>query len=134
MINGVQKIDIADLRTNTDYTDITESTQTVKWFWEILGSLSDAELAEFLHFVTGSTKVPIGGFKHLYGSKGPMKFSLQLKKTQGLPTAHAWYYFLSDLTDLMSFNRLELNLYPNKEKLKYDLLYAIKETSGFGLQ
>eukprot|EP01127_Copromyxa_protea_P005702 TRINITY_DN15568_c0_g1_i1.p1 TRINITY_DN15568_c0_g1~~TRINITY_DN15568_c0_g1_i1.p1 ORF type:complete len:478 (-),score=49.27 TRINITY_DN15568_c0_g1_i1:63-1355(-) len=122
IVCGSQTIDISDLRANTDYTDIEESSATIKWFWEILGTMSEPNLHQFLHFVTGSTKVPVGGFKHLCGSKGPLKFNIQLKKTSGLPTAHS------------CFNRLELAVYNNKDKLKSDLLYAITETTGFGLQ
>lgn len=91
IVNGSPKIDISDLKANTDYTDIDESSQTIKWFWELLANMSEQHLQQFLHFVTGSTKVPIGGFKHLCGSKGPLKFNIQQKKIPGLPTAHSWY-------------------------------------------
>lgn len=134
-MSGSPTIDISDLRGNTDYTDMDESCQTVKWFWEILATLSDQQLQQFLHFVTGSTKVPIGGFKHLCGSKGPLKFNIQHKKVPGLPSAHSWFgNYITFSLPFSSFNRLELATYNSKDKLKTDLLFAITETTGFGLQ
>jgi len=122
IVSGSSKIDIEDLKQNSEYTDFTENTQTVKWFWEIVSSLTHEELSQLLHFITGSTKVPIGGFAHLYGSNGPQKFSIHQKKIVGLPTAHS------------CFNRLELCVYKSKEKLKQELLCAVKETKGFGME
>jgi hypothetical protein len=87
-----------------------------------MSSLSQDELRSFLQFTTGSNKVPIGGFAHLYGSNGPQKFTIVPKKTHGLPTAHS------------CFNRLDLPNIADKEKFKKDLLYAINETQGFGLE
>jgi len=84
--------------------------------------LSQDELKKFLQFSTGSNKVPLGGFLHLYGSNGPQKFTITPKKVAGLPTAHS------------CFNRLELPGYTDKDKLKRDLLYIITETCGFGLE
>lgn len=43
----------------------------VKWLWEVLESLENSERAEFLQFVTGSSKVPLDGFKGLIGMRGP---------------------------------------------------------------
>ena len=44
----------------------TDSPQ-VQWLWEILDSLDQSERAEFLQFVTGSSKIPLDGFKGLVG-------------------------------------------------------------------
>jgi len=86
-------------------------------------TLSQEELRSFLQFTTGSNKVPVGGFSHLYGSNGPQKFTIVPKKIPGLPTAHS------------CFNRLDLpSYYTDKEKLKKDLLFATTETHCFGLE
>eukprot|EP01125_Pyxidicula_operculata_P002324 TRINITY_DN12211_c0_g1_i1.p1 TRINITY_DN12211_c0_g1~~TRINITY_DN12211_c0_g1_i1.p1 ORF type:complete len:473 (+),score=88.07 TRINITY_DN12211_c0_g1_i1:162-1580(+) len=123
ILGGLSEFDIEDLRSNTVYSDgFTESTNSVKLFWEVLSTLSQSDLEHFLQFTTGSSKVPVGGFAHLYGSNGAQKFTIIPKKTEGLPTAHA------------CFNRLELPQYTDKDKLKKDLMYAIKETHGFGLE
>jgi len=123
LICGIQQIDINDLRANTEYGEgFSESTQTIKLFWEVLLQFQEDELSKFLQFTTGTSKVPVGGFCHLSGSNGPQKIQIIPKKLYGLPTAHS------------CFNRLELPVYTDKEKLKRELLYAITETSGFGLE
>jgi len=122
IISGISEIDLVDLKANTIYKVFSENHPTIKWFWEIISTFSKDELKQFLLFVTGSSKVPIGGFAHLLGSNGPEKFLIQLKETSGLPTAHS------------CFNRLELNVYKSSEALKKELLLAIKETKGFGLE
>jgi len=120
---GKQKIDRNDFKANTVYGDgLSESSAVVKMFWEILSTLQEEEFIKFIQFTTGTTKVPVGGFAHLYGSNGPQKFQIWQKKVQGLPTAHA------------CFNRLELPMCTDKEKLKKELLLAINETAGFCLE
>ena len=39
----------------------------MKWFWEIVESYSDEMRARLLQFVTGSSRVPLQGFKALQG-------------------------------------------------------------------
>jgi hypothetical protein len=123
LLAGSRDIDINDLKNNTDYGEgFSDSNPVIKLFWEVMMTLSQEELRSFLQFTTGSNKVPIGGFSHLYGSNGPQKFTIIPKKVAGLPTAHS------------CFNRLDLPSYTEKDKLKKDLLYAITETHGFGLE
>jgi len=123
LLAGNKDIDINDLKLNTEYGEgYSESQPVIKLFWEVMSSLSQEELRFFLQFTTGSNKVPIGGFSHLYGSNGPQKFTIVQKKVAGLPTAHS------------CFNRLDLPSIADKDKFKKDLLYAITETHGFGLE
>jgi len=122
IISGIEVIDIQDLKANTEYIDLTPNHTTVKYFWDVISAFSQEDLQKLIFFCTGSTRVPIGGFAHLYGSQGPQRFQIKLKPVQGLPVAHA------------CFNRLELNSYKTKEKLLQELLTAIRETKGFGLE
>eukprot|EP01120_Amphizonella_sp_Union-15-10_P000674 TRINITY_DN1070_c0_g2_i1.p1 TRINITY_DN1070_c0_g2~~TRINITY_DN1070_c0_g2_i1.p1 ORF type:complete len:451 (+),score=83.38 TRINITY_DN1070_c0_g2_i1:72-1424(+) len=123
LLGGSAEIDLEDLINNTEYPgDINSQSLVVKWFWEVVRGMSQKELKRLLHFVTGTTKVPIGGFAHLYGSNGPQKFTIINSKRSGLPSAHS------------CFNRLELPEYPSQDRLKNSLLYAINETQGFGLE
>jgi len=120
---GSPQIDKNDLKAHTEYGEgFSESSPVIKMFWEIFSTFQDDEVAKFLQFTTGTNKVPVGGFAHLYGSNGPQRLQISPKKVCGLPTAHS------------CFNRLELPNYSDKEKLKKDLLLAISETSGFGLE
>jgi len=123
MLCGSQDIDLKELQENTDYGEGYGVTlPVIMLFWEVMDKLSQEELKKFLHFTTGSTRVPLGGFAHLYGSSGPQKFQISPKKTPGLPTAHA------------CFNRLEIAQYSDADQLHKELLLAINETQGFGLE
>lgn len=44
--------------------------------WQALQELDNSERAEFIQFVTGSSKVPVEGFKGLRGPNGVCKFNI----------------------------------------------------------
>ena len=123
LISGTPEIDIDDLKNNTEYTGYTTSAPQVRWFWEVVKDLSEEDRARLLMFVTGTSKVPLDGFKALQGISGPQRF--QIHKSYGggqrLCSAHT------------CFNQLDLPEYNTKEELKDRLLFAIREGSeGFG--
>lgn len=62
ILNGQPFIDVYDWRINSIYKGYSENSPVINNFWEILGNLSQEELARFLQFCTGSSRVPIGGF------------------------------------------------------------------------
>jgi len=41
MISGLPKIDIDDLKANTNYQGYAATDQYIKWFWEIMEELDD---------------------------------------------------------------------------------------------
>ncbi|GER32833.1 E3 ubiquitin-protein ligase UPL1 [Striga asiatica] len=123
LISGLPEIDLADLKANTEYTGYTPASSVVQWFWEVVEAFSKEDMARFLQFVTGTSKVPLEGFKALQGISGPQKF--QIHKAYGaperLPSAHT------------CFNQLDLPEYSSKEQLQGRLFLAIHEASeGFG--
>jgi HECT-domain (ubiquitin-transferase) len=123
LISGLPNIDLEDLQANTDYYNYTKDSQVILWLWEVLYEFSHEERAEFLQFVTGSSKVPLEGFKALPGLGGLQKFQIHKSFTSHdrLPTAHT------------CMNQLDLPEYPSKEKLKNRLKLAISEgKEGFG--
>ena len=65
LISGLPEIDIDDLRANTEYAGYTAASQSIQWFWKIVRELSKQELALLVQFVTGTSKVPLEGFKAL---------------------------------------------------------------------
>ena len=68
IISGLGKIDVADWRKHTRLKHCTTSTPVVQWFWRIVTSHYDEEKrARLLQFVTGSSRVPLQGFKALQG-------------------------------------------------------------------
>ncbi|KAG0451469.1 hypothetical protein HPP92_026409 [Vanilla planifolia] len=123
LISGLPEIDVIDLKANTEYTGYTSASTVINWFWEVVKSFSKEDMARFLQFVTGTSKVPLEGFKALQGISGPQR--LQIHKAYGaperLPSAHT------------CFNQLDLPEYSSKEQLEDRLMLAIHEASeGFG--
>lgn len=81
------------------------------------------DLALMVQFVTGTSKVPLEGFKGLQGISGPQKFQIHKAYGSGtrLPSAHT------------CFNQLDLPEYESKEALVNRLMTAIHEgAEGFG--
>lgn len=123
LISGLPEIDLDDLEANTEYTGYTAASPVVQWFWEVLHTFNKEDMARLLQFITGTSKVPLEGFKALQGISGPQR--CQIHKAYGaperLPTAHT------------CFNQLDLPEYSSKEQLEERLLLAIHEASeGFG--
>ncbi|CAK9145116.1 unnamed protein product [Ilex paraguariensis] len=123
LISGLPEIDFDDLKANSEYTGYTAASIVVQWFWEVVKAFNKEDMARFLQFVTGTSKVPLEGFKALQGISGPQRF--QIHKAYGaperLPSAHT------------CFNQLDLPEYTSKDQLQERLLLAIHEASeGFG--
>ena len=70
MISGLPVVDIEDLKDNVIYKNFTKQSPAILWLWEVLEELNNSERAEFIQFITGSSKVPVEGFKGLRGSNG----------------------------------------------------------------
>ncbi len=64
----------------------------ITWFWRALRSFDQADRANFLQFVTGTSKVPLTGFASLEGMNGVQKFQIHRddRSTDRLPCAHTW--------------------------------------------
>ncbi|KAJ1675494.1 E3 ubiquitin-protein ligase tom1, partial [Spiromyces aspiralis] len=124
LISGMPDIDVDDWRNNTEYHGgYNMSSAQIQWFWRAVRSFDQEERAKLLQFVTGTSKVPIGGFSKLRGSSGVQKFQIHrdFSSTNRLPTAHT------------CFNQLDLPMYESYETLRSQLLLAISECStGFG--
>merc|ERR1740117_2538952 len=122
LISGLPEIDLDDLRKNCEYHNYTEATPQIQWFWKILGEFTKEERAWFLQFVTGTSQVPLEGFKGLIGMRGPQKFSIhRAEGNDRLPSAHT------------CFNQLDLPEYATEEQLRAKLVQAVHEAhEGFG--
>lgn len=64
---GLGKIDISDWKANTRLKHCTPDSNIVKWFWKAVESFDEERRARLLQFVTGSSRVPLQGFKALQG-------------------------------------------------------------------
>lgn len=76
LISGLPDIDVDDWRANTEYHNYTANSPQVTWFWRIVRGMSNEEKAKLLQFVTGTSKVPLNGFKDLEGMQGNTLFSI----------------------------------------------------------
>eukprot|EP01084_Bolivina_argentea_P213037 361971_1 len=125
LICGMPDIDIADMMANTEYHGgLTKNTQLIVWFWQCVQEMDKEERALLLQFITGTSKVPIGGFKALPGMDGIQRLQIHATAAQAdhlLPSAHT------------CFNQLDLPRYSTKQILKQKVMLAIRECSqGFG--
>uniref|UniRef100_A0A182PM73 HECT-type E3 ubiquitin transferase n=1 Tax=Anopheles epiroticus TaxID=199890 RepID=A0A182PM73_9DIPT len=75
---GIQNIDLRDWKRNTLYKgDYYPNHVVIQWFWRAVLSFSNEMRARLLQFVTGTSRVPMNGFKELYGSNGPQMFTIE---------------------------------------------------------
>ncbi|XP_015206541.1 E3 ubiquitin-protein ligase HACE1 isoform X1 [Lepisosteus oculatus] len=116
LLSGMPEIDVNDWKKNTEYTsgyDLEEPV--IKWFWEVVESLTQEERVLLLQFVTGSSRVPHGGFAYLMGGSGLQKFTI------------AAVPYTSNLlpTSSTCINMLKLPEYPKQEILRDRLLVAL---------
>ena len=56
IISGEQVFDVAVWKKTMKYDSLTKDDNQAKWFWEILESFDQAELSQYIHFVSGNTK------------------------------------------------------------------------------
>ncbi|KAI1885580.1 hypothetical protein AGOR_G00205270 [Albula goreensis] len=103
LLSGMPEIDVTDWNRNTEYTsgyDLDEPV--IKWFWEVVQSLTQEERVLLLQFVTGSSRVPT-------------KFTI------------AAVPYIANLlpTSSTCINMLKLPEYPSQEVLRDRLLVAL---------
>lgn len=118
------EIDVEDLRRNTLYSgvyvvgDDNQEHPTVKLFWEVLRSMSNAERQKVLKFVTSTPRAPLLGFSHLRP-----RFSIRDSSVDEdrLPSAST------------CANLLKLPRYTSAKTLREKLMYAINAGAGFDL-
>lgn len=121
LIGGIAEIDVEDWKKHTDYRGYQESDETIKWFWQVISEWDNEQKARLLQFTTGTSRIPVNGFKDLQGSDGPRRFTIEKAgEVQQLPKSHT------------CFNRVDLPPYPDYETLKQKLTLAVEETIGFG--
>lgn len=118
LVEGVQEIDISELKRATRYVGWDPSHKTVKDFWSIVRKYDDRMKRKLLEFVTASDRVPVGGIKNI-------QFVVQKNgEEEGsdghLPTAYTCY------------GTLLLPEYRDRDVLKERLAMALENAQGFG--
>ena len=128
LINGTPFIDVDDWRLNTQYKNYNDYDNVIINFWDIISNLSQEDLSNFLLFCTGSSRVPIGGFKSLESNRGQIsKFEIvKINYVSGAKN------FLRVHT---CFNRLDLPEYPDKFTLEKAVKFALEnQVLGYGIE
>uniref|UniRef100_A0A8B9HWF7 E3 ubiquitin-protein ligase HACE1 n=1 Tax=Astyanax mexicanus TaxID=7994 RepID=A0A8B9HWF7_ASTMX len=116
LLSGMPEIDVLDWKRNTEYTSGYDTEEPViQWFWDVVESLTQEERVLLLQFVTGSSRVPHGGFAFIMGGSGLQKFTI------------AAVPYTSNLlpTSSTCINMLKLPEYPSKDVLRDRLLVAL---------
>ncbi|KAH6609908.1 hect domain-containing [Trichoderma cornu-damae] len=65
IVEGVQDIDISELRRYTRYVGWDASHHTIRDFWSIVKRYDDQMKRKLLEFVTASDRIPVGGMRNL---------------------------------------------------------------------
>lgn len=94
LIGGIAEIDVDDWKKHTDYRGYTESDEVIQFFWQTVRSWDGEQKSRLLQFTTGTSRIPVNGFKDLQGSDGPRRFTIEKAgEINNLPKAHTWYVF-----------------------------------------
>ncbi|KAK6336005.1 hypothetical protein TWF730_003379 [Orbilia blumenaviensis] len=121
LIGGIADIDVDDWKKHTDYRGYTETDEVIQNFWKCVRSWDAEQKSRLLQFTTGTSRIPVNGFKDLQGSDGPRRFTIEKAGEQlHLPKSHT------------CFNRLDLPPYKSYDALAQKLALAVEETMGFG--
>mmetsp|Transcript_12967 Transcript_12967/g.16829 ORF Transcript_12967/g.16829 Transcript_12967/m.16829 type:complete len:700 (-) Transcript_12967:357-2456(-) len=124
---GTTEIDVEDWKNNVTYRrefkEQGAEHPVIVWFWQVLHELNDQEKSKLLQFITGSSRVPIGGFAG-FDSGSSMLISIESidQSISVFPRAHT------------CFNRMELPLYDSKEELENRVRFVLEFTNGFNLE
>merc|ERR1712136_476652 len=118
---GIGSIDVKDWKHNTVYKgDYHPNHIVIQWFWRVVLSFNNEMRSRLLQFVTGTSRVPMNGFKELYGSNGPQPFTIEKwGSPNNFPRAHT------------CFNRLDLPPYESYQQLRDRMIRAIEGSEGF---
>lgn len=102
LIGGMSEIDVDDWKKFTDYRGFTEQDQVVQWFWQCVRAWPTEKKSRLLQFATGTSRIPVNGFKDLQGSDGPRRFTIEKSgDINQLPKSHTCFNRI-DLPDRKS--------------------------------
>ncbi|KAG9508647.1 E3 ubiquitin-protein ligase NEDD4, partial [Fragariocoptes setiger] len=118
---GIGEIDVKDWKRHTVYKSGYHPYHIViQWFWRVVLSFNNEMRSRLLQFVTGTSRVPMNGFKELYGSNGLQSFTIERWGTpENLPRSHT------------CFNRIDLPPYESYQDLRGKLIKAIEGSETF---
>uniref|UniRef100_K3X473 HECT-type E3 ubiquitin transferase n=1 Tax=Globisporangium ultimum (strain ATCC 200006 / CBS 805.95 / DAOM BR144) TaxID=431595 RepID=K3X473_GLOUD len=123
-----QEIDVDDWERHTVVSANLQPHNVLKWFWAIVREMPNEYRRRLLHFATGSSRVPIGGFAALTSIDGRLcRFTLNgvmWDRATACITA-------SCIVSRACLNRLDVPLFDSKELLEM-AIYSILDTELHG--
>lgn len=117
LVCGSRELNVRDWKLNTVYEGYNENSPAIKLFWDAIQEMSRVERLKLLQFITGTSCVPVEGFRELNPSFSVTK--LFHGSSNHYPIVHT------------CLNRIEIPLYDNVKHCKAMLLKAIKLSKGF---
>jgi hypothetical protein len=120
LVEGLKSIDIDDWKKHSIFKDfnLNEEVRHKEWFWRIVESSSEEHRVNLLKFVTGSSRVPVGGFSQLSkdGKKKPftirrlpgdadtnrLPFARTCSNTISIPAYKSYEEFKSKLVEIIT--------------------------------
>lgn len=92
--------------------------EVIQWFWQCVRSWPAERKSRLLQFATGTSRIPVNGFKDLQGSDGPRRFTIEKSGDPSqLPKSHT------------CFNRIDLPPYRDYATLENKLTLAVEYVS-----
>lgn len=91
------------------------SDEVIQWFWQCVRGWPAERKSRLLQFATGTSRIPVNGFKDLQGSDGPRRFTIEKSGDPSqLPKSHT------------CFNRIDLPPYKDYATLEHKLTLAVE--------
>jgi len=91
LLVGLSELDVDEWQKHTIYRTYDRKSKQIVWFWEAVREFDAERRARLLQFVTGTCRLPVGGFAELMGSGRLQQFCVE--KWGGpkqLPRSHTW--------------------------------------------
>lgn len=111
LIGGIADIDVEDWKKHTDYRGYQEQDEVIQNFWKIVRTWDAEQKSRLLQFTTGTSRIPVNGFKDLQGSDGPRRFTIEKSgDPAALPKSHTWYVSIRSGSCIWC---MMTNLFPN---------------------
>lgn len=118
---GTDVIDVDDWEVNSKYNECIHAHPSKKWFWAFVREMPLEYKKRLLHFTTGNTRVPLGGFAALTNYNGRLApFTIVGRE---LVTSRL-------IRGQPCFNHLELPTYVKKKELK-SVLFGILDNYDY---
>jgi len=116
LIGGSTEIDVDDWTKFTDYLGYDANDEVIQWFWKCVRSWPPENRSRLLQFATGTSRIPVTGFRGLQGVEGVRHFTVEnTGNPDQFPTSHK------------GLNRIKLPPYKDYARLEENLTLAIKK-------